>query len=71
MEEYEGPSSDAQNEDLCLVIANDDDLEICVPFLDQGFTLHLGNETYDSSQAVLSIELIFLFGDGEFMLMVL
>jgi len=38
VEEYEGPAPDAQNEDFCIVIANEDDLEICVPFLDQGST---------------------------------
>jgi hypothetical protein len=41
VEEYEGPEPDGQDEDFCIVIANEEDIDICVPFLDQGFTFHL------------------------------
>ena len=40
VEEYEGPAPDAQSEYFCIVIANEDDLEICISFLDQGSTFH-------------------------------
>ncbi|KAG0588883.1 hypothetical protein KC19_2G275700 [Ceratodon purpureus] len=36
VEDYEGPAPDGQNEGFCIVIANEEDLGICVPFLDQG-----------------------------------
>lgn len=44
VEEYEGPAPDAQNEDFCIVIANEDDLEVCVPYLEQGSTSTLGKK---------------------------
>nr|PNR44834.1 hypothetical protein PHYPA_014604 [Physcomitrium patens] len=36
VEEYEGPAPESQNEDYCIVLANENDRDICVPFLERG-----------------------------------